>query len=117
MIKLFILLLFVTSAIAETQKVKIGAYPFPPYVEVKDNKITGVLPEIIDILNESQTDFHFSLVLTSAKRRYVDFKKSRFDLMLFEDLSWGWEEARLKDKLQASSAFLKSGEVFFTAKN
>ena len=49
------------------------------------------LPELLAALNRLQGDYWFSLVPTSATRRYRDLESGRFDLILFESPGWGWQ--------------------------
>lgn len=74
------------------QPVKVGAYHFPPYViKPESAEPGGLLPELLAALNRLQGDYWFSLVPTSATRRYRDLESGRFDLILFESPSWGWQ--------------------------
>jgi hypothetical protein len=36
-------------------------------------------------MNEAQTNYQFEPVLTTPKRRYGDFEKGLFDLLIFEN--------------------------------
>ncbi|HEX5844553.1 MAG TPA: transporter substrate-binding domain-containing protein [Pseudomonas sp.] len=73
--------------------VRVGAYHFPPYM-IKPESATpvGLVPDLLAALNESQSEYSFSLVATSAMRRYRDFESGRFDLILFESPQWGWQD-------------------------
>lgn len=83
------------AAVAE-QRVRVGAYHFPPYV-IKPESPTpqGLLPELLAALNQSQQDYRFDLVPTSVTRRYRDFIQARYDLILFESPDWGWQGVSL----------------------
>ena len=69
------------------QLVRIGAAHFPPYtVRPEQGADTGLLPQLVDALNASQTDYQFVLVPTSIPRRFRDFEQGRVDLgVLFEN--------------------------------
>lgn len=75
------------------QPVRVGAYHFPPYVVKPESaEPGGLLPELLTALNRLQDDYLFSLVPTSVTRRYRDLESGRFDLILFESPSWGWQD-------------------------
>ncbi|SDG28448.1 amino acid ABC transporter substrate-binding protein, PAAT family [Limimonas halophila] len=78
-----------TGAPAET--VRVGGYAFPPYVDdhLADG---GVTQALLRELNALQDAHSFTFVPTSARRRYRDFRRGRFDVMLFESPRWGWRE-------------------------
>jgi ABC-type amino acid transport substrate-binding protein len=70
----------------------VGAYHFPPYVvKPEGDRVGGLLPELLQALNQSQRDYRFTLVATSTMRRYRDLQNGRFDLILFESPGWGWQ--------------------------
>jgi len=71
--------------------VKIGGYEFSPFVE-KEGK-EGLVKDLIYKLNSSQQKYRFEFVLTSANRRYRDFKTQKFDVILFEDEAWSWKKS------------------------
>ncbi|MGH8353021.1 MAG: substrate-binding periplasmic protein [Pseudomonas sp.] len=74
------------------QLVRVGAYHFPPYaVKPESRKPEGLLPELLQLFNQAQGDYRFELTATSVARRYRDFQQARFDLILFESPSWGWQ--------------------------
>ena len=77
-------------AYGETTTVKIGGYNFPPFVEEEGKK--GIVKELINKLNSTQKKYYFKFVYTSANRRYKDFKFKKFDVILFEDVAWGWKD-------------------------
>ena len=81
-----LILMMTTPALAV--EVKVGAYEFPPYVTDQG----GVSQRFIEFLNSNQGKYNFSLVRTTAKGRYDDLKSKKFDLILFEDKSWGWKD-------------------------
>ena len=85
--------------------VKVGGYPFPPFVDGQ----SGLSLELIDAMNRVQDDYRFEFVATSANRRYQHMAEDRFSLMLFENLAWGWDASTV----DASRVFLSGdGEVF-----
>jgi polar amino acid transport system substrate-binding protein len=88
--------------------VKVGGYNFPPFVE-NDGK-AGMVANLIEKLNVSQKKIKFIFVVTSANRRYRDFKDRKFDTILFEDENWGWRTAGVSYK--KSSVILNGGELY-----
>ncbi|MEX6503260.1 substrate-binding periplasmic protein [Pseudomonas zhanjiangensis] len=77
----------------EQVRVGVGAYHFPPYaVKPEGAEPGGLLPELLAALNGLQDDYQFDLVPTSVARRYRDLQSGRFDLILFESPSWGWQD-------------------------
>lgn len=103
----FIFFLILNFTIFGSTLIKVGAYPFPPYLNI--NTRTGKTIEVIELLNKIQTEYKFELVLTSPERRYKDLGE-KFDLMFFEDLNWNWKN----QKIDSSQVFLKDEEVFIT---
>lgn len=110
---LYILLIFFSSSFfsvyAET--VKVGGYIFPPYLEKSGETYQGLTIEIIDYLNSFQSDYNFEFIETTSKRRYDHFDTGRFDIIMFEDLNWGWQNR----DISYSDIFLRDGEVYITA--
>lgn len=75
------------------QQVRVGAAHFPPYtVRPESGADTGLLPQLVEALNQLQTDYHFVLVPTSIPRRFGDFKQGRVDMAIFENPDWGWKD-------------------------
>lgn len=70
--------------------VKVGGYEFSPFIE-KEGK-EGIVKDLIAKLNASQNKYQFQFVLTSANRRYRDFKAQKYDIILFEDEAWSWKD-------------------------
>jgi ABC-type amino acid transport substrate-binding protein len=73
--------------------VNVGAYNFPPYIiQAESENPSGLLIDLLEMLNQQQTDFRFVLVPTSVTRRYQDMASGRFDLIPFESADWGWQD-------------------------
>lgn len=83
---------------------------FRPFL-YEDNK-TGLTPDLIALLNSVQTDFRFSLKITSPNRRYYQFQSEKADLILFEMPEWGWIESGLT--FDSTPVLLKGGEKYIT---
>ena len=73
--------------------VNVGAYNFPPYIiQAESDNPSGLLIDLLELLNQQQTEFSFVLVPTSVTRRYQDMASGRFDLIAFESAAWGWQD-------------------------
>ena len=86
------------------KEIKVGGYDFPPYVTAQG----GVTQKFIQLLNKNQKTHHFSFVKTTSTNRYEDLKAKKFDLILFEDKAWGWNDA----KIDASESFYLDAGVY-----
>jgi len=87
------LAIFLAWPVSAAQLVRIGAAHFPPYtVRPENGADTGLLPQLVEALNRSQTDYQFVLVPTSIPRRFNDFKQGRVDMAIFENPDWGWKD-------------------------
>lgn len=101
------------SLAAEPQRVMVGGYDFPPYVTIRpDGHPGGITPALIDALNEIQNRYRFDFYLTSARRRFQDFERGKFDMLFFESPEWGWDAAGVQ--LDQSQSFISDGEVWIT---
>lgn len=86
-----ICLLFAGSLFA-AETVRVGAAHFPPYVIKSDlNESSGLLPQLLDSLNQMQSDYHFTLMPTAIVRRFSDLQRGRIDMAIFENPEWGWQ--------------------------
>ncbi|MFO1262911.1 MAG: transporter substrate-binding domain-containing protein [Rhodoferax sp.] len=93
------------GAARAAEPVLVGAYPFLPFVRNGE----GLTYELVDAMNRFQHDYAFQLVNTSANRRYRDMSQGAFQMMLFENIKWGWDA----QTVEASKVFLQGdGEVF-----
>lgn len=83
--------LFSTPVLA-AQTVQVAGAHFPPYViKPETAETSGLLPEMLDALNELQTDYRFVMRPTAIPRRFRDFQEGRIDLAVFENPDWGWQ--------------------------
>ncbi|WP_339531857.1 transporter substrate-binding domain-containing protein [Pseudomonas mucidolens] len=79
--------------VSAAQLVRIGAAHFPPYtVRPEQGADTGLLPQLVEVLNRRQTAYRFVLVPTSIPRRFRDFQQGRVDMAIFENPQWGWQD-------------------------
>jgi ABC-type amino acid transport substrate-binding protein len=101
---LLITLVFCALPAGAEQRVRVGAYHFPPYIVKPESAAPeGLVPELLAALNGAQSDYRFDLVPTSVTRRYRDLIQARYDLILFESPDWGWHDIPL-DKLDLQIA-------------
>lgn len=112
--KIFIILIFlITSNIFAAEVIKVGGYNFPPFLTWTNHKPFGMTVKLLEKFNKIQSKYVFELVETSSLRRYEDFQNHLFDMLIFENIEWGWSKFDLK----ASKVFMNGGEVFITASN
>ena len=84
--------LLAAQSLLAAQLIKVGAYHFPPYVSKPEaEQAQGLLPDLLATLNAQQSDYQFVLVPTSVTRRFRDFQSARYDLIMFESPTWGWQ--------------------------
>lgn len=107
--KYICLLIFISFFALSTTNVKVGAYSFPPYLTLLNNKTSGKTVDLISALNSTQNKYKFELVITSPIRRYSDFG-NRYDIIFFEDLNWGWQ----KRDIEFIPLHLKDRELFIS---
>lgn len=89
---LVVLGLLAAQPLLAAQLIKVGAYHFPPYVSKPEAEAPqGLLPDLLATLNAQQSDYQFVLVPTSVTRRFRDFQSARYDLIMFESPTWGWQ--------------------------
>ena len=105
LLRVFLVLLFGFGTASAAEIVRVGAYPFLPFV---DNG-TGLTYDLVKAMNSFQKDYHFQIVTTSPNRRYSDMSAGVFNIMLFENIKWRWNN---KD-VEASKVYLRGdGEVY-----
>lgn len=93
--------------------VKVGGYSFAPFVSFSsEGKASGLTPDLLEVLNESQDEYRFVFVSTTPQGRYADFQNRRFDMMFFENRDWGWASY----PVASSRAFLEGGELYISRK-
>lgn len=92
------------------ERIPVGVYPFLPFF----GKSAGLAPDMLQAMNNFQNEYEFYLVLTSANRRYRDMANGSFNLLLFENIKWGWDS----NSVDASKVYLHGdGEVYVARKS
>lgn len=88
--------------------VKVGGYDFPPYVQEESGEFRGLTLDLIEMMNAFQSTYRFVFVPTSSMRRYTDFMDEKFDVILFENVDWGWKNK----PVDVSKVYAQDCEVF-----
>lgn len=98
-----------TLAVKSETVIKVGGYEFPPFVNTKDlQRNNGATIDMIESLNRAQDEYLFEYYPTSSKRRYMDLAAGRYDIIMFENVEWGWEG----QPVEQSKVFMTGGEVY-----
>ncbi len=92
--------------------VKIGMYPFAPFVEEPENSdeegITGMSIDLMQALNRIQRTYTFEAVVIPPKRRYQSYRDGHYDVILYESKAWGWAGINIDE----SNVFQVGSEVY-----
>jgi hypothetical protein len=110
---IFFVFIITSKLLFSSIDVKIGGYLFPPYVEMNGNEISGHTINLINKMNSIQDKYNFVFVLTSPKRRYIDFN-NKYDIIFFEDATWEWNEKKIN--FRKIDLKVEDYEIFFTLK-
>ena len=89
-------------------EVNVGGYYYPPFIDITPDNIRGITVTLLEILNRQQTQYHFNFVLTTAKRRYQDFSNNKFDVIFFENETWGWQQF----PIEISNTYITGEEIY-----
>lgn len=85
-------LLLGSNSVSAAQKIQVAAVHFPPYVIKPETGLSqGLLVELVEALNQIQSDYQFVLRATSLNRRFNDLQQGRIDLAIFENPDWQWQ--------------------------
>lgn len=85
--------------------VKVGGYPFEPFVDGED----GVTPAFLKELNKRQSAVRFEFVPVPSQRRYELLRRGVVDAFFFEMPVWGWQT--LAEDITTTRAILRGSEV------
>lgn len=89
---LLVLATLFSPGISAADQVLIAAVHFPPYViKPEENPRSGLLGELVEALNQVQSQHRFGLRTTSLNRRFEDFRQARFHIAIFENPDWDWQ--------------------------
>ena len=108
---MFLGLLSVQNEARSETVVRVLAYSFPPFLN-EDLK-TGLTPDLISLLNETQDEFRFELKVSSPNRRFKSLASQDRDMVLFEMPQWGWSNVGVD--FSTSREIMTGGEVYITS--
>lgn len=97
-------------SVQAAQVVHVGGYDFPPFVDAGKDSRPALVPQVIDALNQMQSQYRFEFVPVAARRRYGDLVEGRFDVMFFESPQWEWQAQGFP--VDFTKIFLRGGEVY-----
>lgn len=95
---------------SEPIPVKVGAYDYGTVYFYEDGKPKGIVPALINLLNDLQDDYQFELVETSSRRRYHAVTNGDVDLLLLESSTWEWG----KYDVQFSDPIVTDSDIYLT---
>lgn len=70
----------------------------PPFV-VSASAKQGLAYEVIDTLNKAQNSYEFKAIIYPTKRLLREYESMSVDLVLFNDVDWGWANHGAKGSL------------------
>ena len=71
--------------------IRVGGYPFSPFVTKQQMRYQGFSIQLLDALNQLQDRYQFQFTPTSPGTRHLGFEHHRFDMIFFENPAWGWQ--------------------------
>ncbi|WP_421205334.1 substrate-binding periplasmic protein [Aeromonas enteropelogenes] len=91
------LLLLLCSTAWGHPLIRVGGYPYAPFVVKEgENRYSGLTLDLIALLNKTQQEVHFVFVPTSAVHRSRAMALGRYSLILFEEIRWGWDAGAVR---------------------
>ena len=101
--------LLLAGSLCAAEVVKVGGAHFPPYViKSRQQESSGLLPQLLQALNQAQSDYHFIMLPTAIVRRFSDLQRGRIDMAIFENPARGWRDI----DAEAIDMRLEDAEVF-----
>ncbi len=91
-------------------KVKLGAIDRAPFFFSETG--TGLGVDLVNVLNQIQSDYRFMHVAIPTKRRTQALEFGWVDGMLWDNPAWGWQA----DKINTSLPLFSAKDVFVTLK-
>lgn len=112
MLLLAVLLSPLTTANDEEREIiRVGIYPFAPFVEQDtEGGYKGMTLELLELMNQHQDEFFFQTVAVSPKRRYQGYEQNDFDAIFYENKAWGWQDT----DILSSIVYQTGGERYIT---
>lgn len=71
--------------------IRVGGYPFSPFVTKQQMRYQGFSIQLLDALNQLQDRYQFQFTPTYPGTRHLGFQHHRFDMIFFENPAWGWQ--------------------------
>ncbi len=105
------LLIVIAPLSLSKEVVKVGLAHFPPYIEAREENISGLAIDMIKLMNLHQSDYEFIPVRTTAATRHREFSAGRHDMSLFDNLAWGWKDY----DVEATNVYLTGCEVYIAS--
>ncbi len=96
------------AANSEPITVRVSASHFPPYINESPNGRSGMAIDMLNIINDFQSKYHFTVVASPTMRRFYFFEQGRYNVSFFDHLHWGWENYAVK----ATNVYLRGGEKY-----
>ncbi|CUS47498.1 MAG: periplasmic protein [Idiomarinaceae bacterium HL-53] len=107
----------------EPRQIIVAAYEFPPYYSSRVN--THILGELVNTLNQAQSNFEFSIREIRPHDRYIALSEQGCcDVLFFESPDWGWQRHpevlvgpilnEGTERLYAKRERVEREEVYFT---
>jgi len=88
--------------------IRVGVAHFPPFIETRGNEVGGLAAQMLELMNQHQEKYLFQAFPTLPTTRHEIFKLGRYDMSMFDNLSWGWKGL----DVDASDVYLQGGEVY-----
>jgi len=88
--------------------IRVGVAHFPPFIETRGEKVGGLVAKMLELMNQHQDKYLFQALSTLPTTRHEIFKLGRYDMSMFDNLSWGWKGL----DVDASDVYLQGGEVY-----
>lgn len=100
------------EALSTTVVIKVGSGVRPPFlIDKNQHGFEGVGPEILQVFNQIQKQFHFVINEIPSKRKVNAVQDGKLDIMMWDNRIWGWG-----DSTKQSSSLVDSKDVYFTLK-
>jgi len=101
-------LLLASPAQSKPLVVKVNFTEFPPYFVKANNTLSGMAVDMIEVMNEFQSKYQFTLVDNPPMRRFHSFERGGYDISFFDHLHWGWDDYYVN----VTKVYLRGGEKY-----
>lgn len=84
---------FLAPTLAWSQtEVHVGLTSVQPPLVINPADKEGLIYDVLDLLNEQQSEYHFSASLYPAKRLLANHKDANVHIVAYNSETWGWSE-------------------------